>query len=944
MTVAFVNDADVTNATAGTTVVVSRPASTANGHVLVAFIAMTNLATITPPAGWNLIGSQDASTSTRIVAYWKLASGEPASWTWTLGSSQRNWGWVGAYSGVKTTAPIHDSQGTADTTAGTAFALSPSVEITSGGAGVSAVSAIRTASGTGTTWTGSSTNERADLSTNAGSGTDIAGCVQETVYTGVPVGNHLPSWTASQSQTAGAMFAVTLQAEFSGPVAGALISRTVEVAWGADPDGDPDLWTWTPITEDVLDERGITVETGRDERAAIDQPAKPTQINLRLRNWRSTDGGITRTNEGQYTPDNPNGANYPNVVQYVPLRIVQPYGYVPTTVRYTVFVESWSPTWDASGRAAFVDVVAFGRLQRIRDEGRPIHSALYRRIVGFSDGTITPHAYYPCEDGSGSTRVASAFPGHQRLSVTGQVSFGGASDLAGSEALPMLAENGVIGGALGPGYVATGKWAAIVALKLPETPVAVESRLIAVRCTGTAMDWSLWIVPGSPDTLTIRAVTWGASLLDDPVAIVEADHYGQWRLYGIVVTQNGADVDYEGWSYGAEEGVGTTGTLAGRTIGSARTVRIVAFSALAGMGAGHIALYTDPAFTSFDLSFLAFTALDGNTGDAAHTRFLALCGQEGIEASASQITTFTDIGMGPQRPSALDILLQEAADTDHGIAHDARPDGNVYLTRRTALYNQDPAITLDGSLGQISTDVRPVFAGSGRITDSTVTRDGGSSARYVAAGVRGTKPDAKTLSLENDLHLYEIAGWRVALGNQPSMRYTSLPFNLRRNVTLVESWFNAGIGSRMQATNLPAAHGPSDPDGIIVGWTEVIRRDNWTVSPVLVSARPYDVPVIESGDDETAWRLDTGGSELASAANSSTTSLSVATTGDALWTTTDEPFDIDVGGERMTVTTVTGASSPQTFTVVRGVAGGATAKSHLAGAAVQLWRGRGVAL
>lgn len=942
MTVVFVADADVTNGTAGTSVVVSRPTGTANGHILVAFVAMTGLAAVTPPAGWTLIGSQDSSASTRIAAYWKLASSEPASWTWTLGSAQRNWGWVGAYSGVKTSAPVRASQGTPDTTAGTGFTSSPTIALATGGMGVAAVSAVRTATGSGTTWTGSGQNERADLSTNAGSGTDIAGMVQDSVYTGLPLAGYGPTWTASQSQTHGAIFAVTLQAEFAAPAAGALISRTVEVAWGADPDGDPDLWAWTDITQDLLDEGGVFVETGRDERGPIDQPVRPTKVSLRLKNWRSVDG-ITRTNEGQYTPGNPNSANYPNVVQYVPLRIRQPYGYAPPTTRYTVFVDSWMPTWDDSGRAAVVDVVAYGRLQRIRDQAQPVRSALHRRMLGLSSGGIAPHAYYPLEDGSGATRVASAFPGHQPLQPSGPVSFGGVSDLPGSDPLPTLGDSGLIGGALGPGYTATTQWAVMVALKLPETPVGVETRLMSVRCSGSAMDWGLYIVPGSPDTLNIRASTFGSSLLDDAINIVEADHYGHWRFYTILVTQNGADIDWLAGSHGVDGSVENTGTLAGRTIGSARTVRIVAFSALAGVGVGHIALYTDPAFNNIDIGDRAFTGMEGNDGDWPVPRFQRLCTEQNIPYDTDWDVDETDIKMGPQPSGALDTLLQQTADTDHGILHDARPDGELYLATRWARYNKDPAIVLDGSAGQVPGDVRPVFDGQSRVTDSTVTRDGGSSARYVDPTARGAKPDAKTLSLHTDLHLYEIAGQRVGLGSQEEMRYTSLPFNLRRNPGLVESWFNSGIGSRMQATNMVAAHGPSDPDGIIVGWTEVIRRDNWTVAPALAPARPYDVPVLESGDD-TTWRLDTGGSELASSASSSTTSLSVATTREALWSTTDEPFDIDVLGERMTVTTVSGASSPQTFTVVRGVAGGATAKAHASGAPVKLWRARGLAL
>jgi hypothetical protein len=66
--------------------------------------------------------------------------------------------------------------------------------------------------------------------------------------------------------------------------------------------------------------------------------------------------------------------------------------------------------------------------------------------------------------------------------------------------------------------------------------------------------------------------------------------------------------------------------------------------------------------------------------------------------------------------------------------------------------------------------------------------------------------------------------------------------------------------------------------------------------------------------------------------------VAVATdSGSAIWTTNsaDWPFDILVGGERMTVTAISGASSPQTFTVTRSVNG--IMKTHSAGESVTLF-------
>ena len=78
---------------------------------------------------------------------------------------------------------------------------------------------------------------------------------------------------------------------------------------------------------------------------------------------------------------------------------------------------------------------------------------------------------------------------------------------------------------------------------------------------------------------------------------------------------------------------------------------------------------------------------------------------------------------------------------------------------------------------------------------------------------------------------------------------------------------------------------------------------------------------------------------MSSVYNSAATTLYVATSNPAtpLWTTTagDFPLDIAVDGERITVTNITGSSSPQTFTVTRSVNG--VVKSHSSGADVRLW-------
>lgn len=91
-------------------------------------------------------------------------------------------------------------------------------------------------------------------------------------------------------------------------------------------------------------------------------------------------------------------------------------------------------------------------------------------------------------------------------------------------------------------------------------------------------------------------------------------------------------------------------------------------------------------------------------------------------------------------------------------------------------------------------------------------------------------------------------------------------------------------------------------------------------------------------DGGSVPRADTDGSELAAAVDVDDTTLPVTTTGIWRWITSDDyptdfPFDVQVGGEVMTVTAIA-AGTTQTFTVIRGVNG--IHKAHLVGEDVRL--------
>jgi hypothetical protein len=134
-------------------------------------------------------------------------------------------------------------------------------------------------------------------------------------------------------------------------------------------------------------------------------------------------------------------------------------------------------------------------------------------------------------------------------------------------------------------------------------------------------------------------------------------------------------------------------------------------------------------------------------------------------------------------------------------------------------------------------------------------------------------------------------------------------------------------GDRVEFTGLPSTVlGFSTWEGWFLGATETHNVSEHTFelsfAPVLPDTAIFDTDRFMASGELT----------LSGNINSSDTSITIASTG-ALLSTTEEPYSIILDSEELTVTTVTGASSPQTVTVTRG-ANGTTAASHTSGAVV----------
>ena len=240
MTIALVNTANVVNTTAGTSIVVNKPTSTASGHVMAAAIYATGAQTITPPSGWTLQASETGSASNRVWLYTKVAGGsEPSSYTWTLGTSGKNAGWIGTYSSVDTTTPLDAA--TNGTFSSNAATQATSLTIANANAVMLIAALGRHAFGAAQSMTSSDGTDTADMAqnTSTGSGSDLSCYVFRS--TAQSTGAKTRTLTASATQqtfdyaaislkaAAGAATARVYSAGLTAPVAHAAPALTARV-------------------------------------------------------------------------------------------------------------------------------------------------------------------------------------------------------------------------------------------------------------------------------------------------------------------------------------------------------------------------------------------------------------------------------------------------------------------------------------------------------------------------------------------------------------------------------------------------------------------------------------------------------------------------------------------------------------------------------------------
>lgn len=707
---------------------------------------------------------------------------------------------------------------------------------------------------------------------------------------------------------------------------------------------------WVDISPLVYYRDRIRITRGRGDETSQPQPQT---------------AALTLNNRGgTFTPRLATGPYFKLIGRNTPIRISRLNNGV-RRYRYHGEVPSWPTTSDISGRDVYEQINAAGPLRRLRQGNRPLRSPMFRAYTrGITASLVT--AYWPCEDGANATQFASGLSGGSPMTFTGSPQLAQNTLAACSAALPTL--NGSKWTAALPSAAnLTGNTLRFL-LSVPATGEFDTAVIARMLTTGTVARTDVQY--GTGGTLRFSGYdSTGTNLFDSGYQTFGSSVNGHPVRISLELLQSGSNVTVAiAVIFPGATARSTSGTFA-FTLGQASSAIINPNGSLTTAAVGHVSY--QPVWDSlYDLS-QPLNAWSGEPPDAIQandapfttSRFTRLCQEQNVNPVVITSAVGYDldpgpsapVGMGNQTIDTFSTLIQQVVDTTAGMMFEPRDQLAVAVRTRASLYNQAPRLTLDHSQHPLSAPLNPLDDDQLTRNDVTATRINGSSVTtQLTTGALSIQDpplgvgDYETeyqLSLASDSLLADAAGWRLHMGTVDEPRYPSISLNLRHptftsNVDMMNAVLTLDVGDRIVITNPPPDLPPDTISLIVQGYSETLGVYEHDMVINCSPESPYEIAIL---NDAVLGHLDTDGSMLSGAYPLGTeTTLLIATTGAApgspLWTTNagDFPFDISVGGERMTVTNITGAASPQTFTVTRSVNG--VVKSQTSGTDVRLWQ------
>lgn len=622
-----------------------------------------------------------------------------------------------------------------------------------------------------------------------------------------------------------------------------------------------------------------------------------------------------------------------------------------------------TPDFDpATGRGdAWVEVEAAGPLRRINAGTDPLGSPLRRAMLA-----AAPTDYWPLEETSDATEATNLVSGRPPLRArtysqytdpsgsprpaAGLPKWATGNGIPGSLPVPDFAQGGGLRAEVIPPAGAK-SWRIGFVMVLPRDQAAVGG--IVIRWDTTVSTWSRWEMQFDVSGLFLTAqepasgtagysASWTDITFDGQPHYVEVEAFDVSGNLDVRVYLDGLQVD----QLGAVNAPNLAGTVGGITRVDINPGDVPADDPLAAglPQLGHLAIWQPPA----GLTDQVVAAVGGHAGETTMARYVRLCGEQGVTAYYSGPDPDDVQRIGVQRAAPFADLLAEIERTEAGIIYETRGGVGLVLATGRSLHGAAPVATLDYSAGQLTTGSDGVLDDQGVRNEVTAKSPTGAEAtRTLDAGPLSTAPPPAGIGRyatpidvnpANVGYLGSYARRALAAGTVRGLRWPRLVVDVASNPSVAAAVCALDPGDRVRVVNIPLDVTPDAVDLVVVGTIETIGTHTRTIT---IIGRPYvtvDAPVVG------AARADSETSTLAAAATSSATTLSVTrAAGSARWTVDPAAFPFDArldldggtGGERVTVTSIAGTGTTQTFTVVRSVNG--VVRSWAAGTQVRLW-------
>jgi len=608
-------------------------------------------------------------------------------------------------------------------------------------------------------------------------------------------------------------------------------------------------------------------------------------------------------------------------------------------IRFTGENQTRPDDWDLSGVDRWCAMTAQGTLARYQSTRAALKSATTRYF-----SQLPNVGHWPCEDGRDATSIGNTLDGGNP-GVINDCSFTSADGFSGSSGAVQL--NTVPGSTVitkAITHAATGAWSVLFYFHVDELPASTS-----VLCNIYPRSSSIhrWVVNVNLTGFDFQGLnSAGTSVTSAGVAFGSGvDPVSGWVAVYMAFEQVGTSLRWQtAWH---QVGSTTTYTHAfgGTTVASstAGTIERIHFiptaASLADVQFSQINLWNyEYQITS------AFAEISrGYAGERWGRRWIRLLREEGITPEWVGNPDLTE-ECGPQPATTLYDIMAEGAKLDGGMVTESRDVPLAWLYVSGASLGNRKRLDLSYSGSEIKDVPRPTGDGRYTVNDFTAARDNGSEARYEATDVRRKnvrEPDdpvspgvgrverSESFNAYLDERMWYIASFRVHLGTWderiiPTMRIYNHRNQISGQPALLADIFAQDIGDPIGIVDVAGSPmPPNDVRSVVTGYTETIDNLTHEIAFNTVPQGPYDTPILTSSLADYDPRLDADDDETQIHGALTTTATSVTWSTDTsgrvpfwVWDAgygTDigggNTFDIDIGGERITVSSITAPTS-----------------------------------